>query len=76
MLVLTRKVGEKIYLGDDIVITVTGISGQQVRLGFAAPPEVAIVRNELLVRGREEPAGKPQRPLRKFRPSKVQEQPV
>lgn len=76
MLVLTRKVGEKIYLGDDIVVTVTAISGQQVRLGFTAPPEVAIVRNELVVRTREneaetDSADKRQRSLRMFRPSKV-----
>jgi carbon storage regulator len=50
MLVLTRKVGEKIHLGDEIVVTVTAVSGQQVRLGIAAPPHVPILRNELVVR--------------------------
>jgi carbon storage regulator len=83
MLVLTRKVGEKIHLGDNVVITVTAISGQQVRLGFTAPPEVAILRNELVVRGEGPEAGaeasvgehegKRQRPLRMFRPGRVQE---
>ena len=53
MLVLTRKVGEKIYLGENIIVTVTAVSGQQVRLGFTAPPEVSILRNELVVRGEE-----------------------
>jgi len=82
MLVLTRKVGEKIYLGDDVVITVTAISGQQVRLGFTAPPEVSILRNELLVRGNSTAdaveaqaveEGRRQRPLRMFRPGRVHE---
>jgi carbon storage regulator len=84
MLVLTRKVGEKIFLGDDVIITVTAISGQQVRLGFTAPPEVSILRNELVGRV-EAPAAaveagaagesRRQRPLRMFRPGQVQ-QPV
>ena len=83
MLVLTRRVGEKIYLGDNVVVTVTSIAGQQVRLGFTAPPEVSILRNELVVRGEahaevETPAGgegRRQRPLRMFRPGQVH-QPV
>jgi len=83
MLVLTRKVGEKIYLGENIVVTVTAVSGQQVRLGFTAPPEIAILRNELVVRGEAaqdnadaqpgDREGKRQRPLRMFRPGRVQE---
>jgi carbon storage regulator len=74
MLVLTRKIGEKIHLGDEIVVTVTSISGQQVRLGITAPPEVPILRNELLVRAEDSteeapPAeNKRPRPLRMFRP--------
>jgi len=79
MLVLTRKVGEKIYLGDDIVITVTAISGQQIRLGITAPLDVPILRNELVVRDEQAaepatgPGGKRQRSLRMFRPGRVQE---
>ncbi len=78
MLVLTRKVGEKIYLGDDIVVTVTAVSGQQVRLGITAPPEVTILRHELIAPEQqatmaEGPENKRQRSLRMFRPSKVQE---
>jgi len=83
MLVLTRKVGEKIYLGDNVVITVTAIAGQQVRLGFTAPPEVSILRNELVARNESAAAveanaggeSKRQRPLRMFRPGQVH-QPV
>lgn len=48
MLVLTRKEGERIQIGDDIVIEVVRINHSQVRLGILAPQEVAIVRTELL----------------------------
>jgi carbon storage regulator len=46
-LVLTRKVGEEIYIGDDIVVTVIRISSDRVRLGISAPRNVNIVRQEL-----------------------------
>ncbi len=47
MLVLSRKPGEKICLGSDIVVTVLEIKGRQVRLGIEAPERVNIVRAEL-----------------------------
>ena len=47
MLVLSRKVDEQIIIGDDIRITVVSIRGNQVRLGFEAPPSVSIFRQEL-----------------------------
>ena len=47
MLVLSRKLNEQIVIGDDIRVTVVSIRGNQVRLGFEAPPEVLIFRNEL-----------------------------
>jgi carbon storage regulator len=50
MLVLTRKVGERIQIGDDIVITVVRINGTAIRLGVEAPAGVAIVRQELAER--------------------------
>lgn len=50
MLVLTRKVGEKIVIDNDIHVVVVGIRGNQVRLGFAAPPEVSIQRPEIMER--------------------------
>lgn len=56
MLVLGRRVGETIMIGDDIKLTVLGISGGQVRLGLAAPDEVLILREELILRDREEEA--------------------
>lgn len=47
MLVLTRKVGERIQLGDNITVTLVKINGNVVRLGIDAPPEMAVVRQEL-----------------------------
>ncbi|MFQ3593773.1 MAG: carbon storage regulator CsrA [Gemmataceae bacterium] len=48
MLVLSRKVGEEIIIGDTIRLKVVAIQGNQVRLGFVAPRSVAIHRQELL----------------------------
>ena len=47
MLVLSRKTGERILIGDNIAITVVRITGGGVRLGIEAPPEMAVVREEL-----------------------------
>jgi carbon storage regulator len=58
MLVLTRKVGERIRVGDDVVITVVRINGTAVRLGVEAPPHLAIARTELAERGLLENAAK------------------
>lgn len=54
MLILTRKVGEAIRIGDDIYVKVTDIQGDQVRVGISAPPDVNIVRTELLERKERE----------------------
>jgi carbon storage regulator len=48
MLVLTRKLMEKLFIGDDICVTVVRLEGGQVRLGIEAPREIAVVRAELL----------------------------
>ena len=48
MLVLSRKVGERILLGDHIRITVVRVSGGGVRLGIEAPPDIAVVREEVV----------------------------
>ena len=48
MLVLSRKLGEKIYIGDDICITVVDIDRGKIRLGIEAPRDVPIYREELL----------------------------
>lgn len=47
MLVLTRKTGERLHLGQDIVVKVVKVRGNSVQLGIEAPPEVAILRSEL-----------------------------
>jgi carbon storage regulator len=47
MLVLTRKVGERIHIGAGIVLTVVRIQGDRVRLGITAPPDVAVHREEV-----------------------------
>jgi len=47
MLILSRRVGEKIMIGDDIEVTVCGIHKGQVKLGIDAPDEVVILREEL-----------------------------
>jgi carbon storage regulator len=48
MLVLTRKLMEKLYIGDNVCVTVVRLEGGQVRLGIDAPREVAVIRAELL----------------------------
>jgi carbon storage regulator len=48
MLVLTRKLMEKLYIGDNVCVTVVRLEGGQVRLGIDAPREVSVVRAELL----------------------------
>ena len=48
MLVLTRKAGEKIHIGSDVVITVLELPGQRVRIGIEAAPHVTVLRGELL----------------------------
>ena len=47
MLVLSRKVGERIWIGDEISVTVVRITGGGVRIGIEAPAELAVVREEL-----------------------------
>ena len=47
MLVLSRKIGEEIVIGDNIRVTLLAISGDRVRLGLAAPADICILRDEL-----------------------------
>lgn len=55
MLILTRRVGEVIKIGDDIEITVVGLNGAQVRLGIKAPASVRVDREEIAARRLENP---------------------
>jgi carbon storage regulator len=50
MLILTRRAGETLMIGDDIVITVLGVKGNQVRIGVDAPRDVAVHREEIYQR--------------------------
>lgn len=47
MLVLQRKLGEEVFIGDDVVVKVLSIRGRRVKLGFRCPPDVPVRRREL-----------------------------
>ena len=57
MLILTRRVGETVMIGDDVTITVLGVKGNQVRVGINAPKNVAVHREEIYERIKREQQG-------------------
>lgn len=60
MLILTRRVGEAVMIGNEVTITVLGVKGNQVRIGINAPKDVAVHREEIferIKREHDEPAG-------------------
>ena len=57
MLILTRRVGETLMIGDDVAVTVLGVKGNQVRVGIEAPKEVAVHREEIYQRIKREQDG-------------------
>ena len=54
MLILTRRVGEVLRIGDDVSITILGVKGNQVRIGIDAPKDVAVHREEIYQRIKRE----------------------
>lgn len=59
MLILTRRENEALVIGEDIVVTVMGIKGNQVRIGIDAPKDVLVLREELVA----DPGSKPPAPI-------------
>ena len=57
MLILTRRIGETLMIGDDVTITVLGVKGNQVRIGVNAPKDVAVHREEIYERIQKEKTG-------------------
>lgn len=57
MLILTRRVGETLMVGDEVTVTVLGVKGNQVRIGVNAPKEVSVHREEIYMRIQAEKNG-------------------
>jgi carbon storage regulator len=60
MLILTRRVGETVMIGNEVTVTVLGVKGNQVRIGINAPKSVAVHREEIYERIKREQQGGPE----------------
>ena len=59
MLILTRRVGETLMVGDEVSVTVLGVKGNQVRIGINAPKDVSVHREEIYLRIQQEQEQRP-----------------
>ena len=57
MLILTRRIGESVYIGDEVRLTVLGVRGTQVRLGINAPKDIPVHREEIYYKIKHEQGG-------------------
>lgn len=60
MLILTRRTSESLYIGDNVILTVLGVKGNQVRIGITAPKDIEVHREEVYERIKAEREGEPE----------------